>query len=264
MSLVGEERKQIIMNLLLGQGKVRTPELVEKLEVSSETVRRYLEELESENKLRRVYGGAVRVDHGREEPAIYKREVLRLHEKKRIGFAAAQCVQDKEVIVLDDGTTTMQMVEFLLVKKGLTVLTSSIPAMTMLVEHKSKGLFDGDVIFIGGRVNATHYRTSGALAQLFMESIHVDKAFLVADGLQADRGVTSYDDERGMLSRTFLKQSGQSIVLADHSKLGTSQLYRIAGLEEIDMIVCDVPPPAEWQGKLDQFDVHWIEAPPLD
>ena len=69
MSLAGEERKQQILNMLQLQGKVHTPELVEKLEVSSETVRRYMEELEQENRLKRVYGGAVKVNVEREEPA---------------------------------------------------------------------------------------------------------------------------------------------------------------------------------------------------
>ena len=229
MSLAGEERKQQILNMLQLQGKVRTPELVEKLEVSSETVRRYLEELEQENRLKRVYGGAVKVNVEREEPAYVKREVLQAEEKRRIGQAAADLIQDKDVVVLDDGTTTVQMIDMLVLKKQLTVLVTSIHALNLLISYKSRGIFDGEIVFIGGRVNSRHYRTSGTLAMHFMSNFHVDKAFIVADGLQIDSGVTCFEDDRAMLGRVFLKQAKQTIVLADHTKVGTTYYCRTAG-----------------------------------
>lgn len=76
MSLIGEERKQFILQLLNSRGKVRTNELVEKLQVSAESIRRYLEELEAENKLKRVYGGAIKLNIDRVEPSLLTREVL--------------------------------------------------------------------------------------------------------------------------------------------------------------------------------------------
>ncbi|TYP75540.1 DeoR/GlpR family DNA-binding transcription regulator [Paenibacillus methanolicus] len=263
MSLAGEERKQIILNMLQLQGKVRTPELVATLEVSSETVRRYLEELESESKLKRVYGGAVKINVEREEPAYVQREVLQAEEKRRIGHAAASLIQDRETIVLDDGTTTLKMIDTLVMRKGLTVLVTSVHTLNLLIGYRNRGVFDGDVVLIGGRVNTKHYRTSGSLAIHFMSHFHVDKAFLVADGLQIDGGVTAYEDERAMLSRTFMKHAKQSIVLADHTKIGTNHYCRIAGLEEVDIVVSDVAPPKEWHARLEEKDIHWMVAPPL-
>ncbi len=260
MSLIGEERKEFIMNLLYAQGKVHTLDLAEKLEVSSETVRRYLETLEAENKLKRVYGGAVQLEFGREEPSYGSRAVIRLEEKKRIGRAAASLVQDKEVIILDDGTTALQMVEFLTLKRGLTVLTGSIPIMTRLLDYKSKNQFDGEIIFIGGRVNAMHSRASGALSQRFMESMQADKAFIVADGIHPDKGVTSYDDERGLLARTFMKQSNQSVILCDHSKLGAGHFFKIGGFEEFDVVVSDAPYPDAWGEAVERSGAQWHVA----
>ncbi len=158
MSLVGEERKDVILNTLNLEGKVKTFELVEKLKVSSETVRRYLEELEAENKLKRVYGGAVKINLAREEPPHLKREELYADEKKRIGRAAASLVEDNDVIFIDDGTTTQQMIHFLLNKKNITVLAFSAPALYLLIDYKNKELFSGDVYFIGGKVNASQAR----------------------------------------------------------------------------------------------------------
>ncbi|WP_422657791.1 DeoR/GlpR family DNA-binding transcription regulator [Paenibacillus sp. EC2-1] len=260
MSLVGEERKQIILNLLQLQGKVRTLELVTKFEVSSETIRRYLEELESTNKLKRVYGGAIKINVDREEPSFFNREVKQAAEKRLIGQAAAALVQDKDIVILDDGTTTLQMVDILVLKKGLTVLVSSVYTLNMLIAYKNQGIFDGEIVFIGGRVNAKHYRTSGSLAKHFMANFHVDKAFLVADGLNLDGSVTSYDDERGMLSRMFMKQAKQTIVLADHTKIGTNHYCRIADMGEVDIVVSNIAPPPEWQLLLDDKGLHWIVA----
>ncbi|UVI30028.1 DeoR/GlpR family DNA-binding transcription regulator [Paenibacillus spongiae] len=260
MSLAGEERKQIILNMIQLQGKVRSPELAAKLEVSSETIRRYLEELELENKLKRVYGGAVKINVEREEPVYVQREVLQAAEKRLIGSAAAALVQDKEVIILDDGTTTLQMIDMLALKSQLTILVTSMYTLNSLIAYKNRGVFDGEIVLLGGRVNPKHYRTSGSLAVHFMSYFHVDKAFVVADGLQIDGGVTSYEDERAMLSRAFMKQAKQTIVLADHTKLGTNHYCKIAGLEEIDMIISDVAPPREWKDKLDENDIHWIVA----
>ncbi|MCR2802314.1 DeoR/GlpR family DNA-binding transcription regulator [Paenibacillus soyae] len=257
----GEEGKQIILNLLRFQGKIRTPELAAKLDVSTESVRRYLEELESENKLKRVYGGAVKMTFDREEPSKFKRKVLRMDEKRRIGRAAAELVQDKDVIILDDGTTTLQLIEFLLGKSGITVIVVSVPALTLLIDYKNKGMCDGDIVFVGGRINATHYRTSGSLARHFSETFHADKAFLVADGIHADLGVTSYDDNRGLLSRAFMRQSSQTIVLADHSKIGENRFCKIADWSEVDIIISDVMPPPEWEMKLE--GTEWIAATEL-
>jgi DeoR/GlpR family transcriptional regulator of sugar metabolism len=260
VSLAGEERKAVIINMLQLQGKVRTPELVQALEVSSETIRRYLEELEYEHKLKRVYGGAVKINVEREEPAYVRREVLQAEEKRRIGRTAAALVQDKDVVVIDDGTTTLQMIDSLVLKKQLTILVTSVYTLNLLIGYRNRNVFDGDIVLVGGRVNTKHYRTAGSLAIDFMHSFNVDKAFVVADGLQIDNGITSYEDERGMLSRTYMKQAKQTIVLADHTKIGTTHYFRIADFKDVDMIISDVPPPLAWKAKMADQDIHWIVA----
>ena len=155
MSLVGEERKGIILEQLNSEGQVKTVDLVKRLNVSSETIRRYLEELEAESRLKRVYGGAVKINIGGEEPSYLKREVLYAEEKRNIGKAAAALVEDNDVIFIDDGTTPLQLIYFLMNKSNLTVLTMSMPALHLLMEYKNKDLFSGDIYLIGGKVNTT-------------------------------------------------------------------------------------------------------------
>jgi len=260
VSLVGEERKEHILHLLNLHNKVRTHELVEHFEVSSETIRRYLEELEQENKLKRVYGGAVKFDLMREEPSPFNREVTKAEEKKRIGRAAAAMVRDNDVIVIDDGTTTLQMINYLANKRNLTVLTPSVPALSLLIEYKNKEMFSGDIYFIGGKINAKHYRTSGSVAESMMESFYVDKAFVAVDGLHPQSGLTSYDAERGLLVRKFMEHAAQTVALMDHTKNGKTHFYKISDLKEIHAVICDAEHPPEWNGDFEAIDTKWIVA----
>ncbi|MEC0230087.1 DeoR/GlpR family DNA-binding transcription regulator [Paenibacillus alba] len=260
MSLIGEERKDYILNQLNLEGKVKTNDLVDNLNVSSETVRRYLEELEDENKLKRVYGGAVKINLSREEPSQLKREVLHAEAKRMIGRAAAQLVEDNDVIFIDDGTTTLHTIDYLLNKKNLTVLTISIPALYLLIDYKNKELFSGDIYFLGGKVNALHSRVAGSMAEQMVEHFYADKAFLSVDGMMIGRGITGFDEGKGRMTQQFMKHAKQNIVLSDQSKFGLVQFYKIADLKEIDIIVSDVPVPKEWEPNLVAKNVTWITA----
>lgn len=260
MSLFGEERKQIILQLVNANGKVRTNELVEKLQVSSESIRRYLEELEMEKKLKRVYGGAVKLNLDRTEPSHLSREVMRAEEKKRIGRAAAEMVQDNDTIVIDEGTTPLQMIHFLSTKKDLTILTCSITALNMLIEYQNGGLLSAEVYFLGGKVNAKHHRVGGPFADQMMKDFFVDKAFLSVDGLLVHKGLTCYDPERAILARRFIENANESIVMADHSKIGISTLCKVAELREIDIVISDSTPPDDWTKELQAHNVTWLVA----
>ncbi|MFT9846376.1 DeoR/GlpR family DNA-binding transcription regulator [Aneurinibacillus sp. REN35] len=260
MSLIGEERKQFILQRLNESGKVRTMDLVDKLEVSSETIRRYLEELENEKKLKRVYGGAVKGNDGKEEPSIYTREILHAEEKKQIGKAAASLIQSNEIIAIDDGTTTIQLVHYLMEKENITVITASFPVLSLLLQYENQGLFSGEIFFIGGKVNSRYSRTSGSLAEKMMENFNVDKAFIAIDGISLERGITSYDVERAMLSRKFMEQATQTIVMFDGSKIGASNFYKLAGLEDADVLISNLPVPVEWEGEIRQAGIEWLAA----
>lgn len=260
MSLAGEERKQWILDRLETEGKVTTQELVEQFGVSSESIRRYLEELEARRKLKRVYGGAVKLNPSREEPPYLNREVLFAEEKRRIGRAGVTLVEDNDVIFIDDGTTTQQVIHFLSDKRNVTVLTFAVPALHLLIDYMNKGLFTGQAYFLGGKVNAAHARVSGSIAEQAVEQFYADIAFISVDGVTPERGITGFDAERGQLARKIIEHSRQTVVLTDHSKLGEARFYKMADLEQVDTIVCDVEMPEEWESGLKELGVNWIHA----
>ncbi|SFJ68431.1 transcriptional regulator, DeoR family [Paenibacillus sp. UNC496MF] len=260
MSLIGEERKRQILELLNDAGKVHTSDLVNRLGVSSESVRRYLEELEDENRLKRVYGGAVKLTLAHEELSHTKREVLRAEEKRRIGRVAAGLVQDHDVIVIDDGSTCLQMIPFLVYKEHLTIVTNSISGLNLLLDYRNKDMFGGDVIFVGGKMDSRHFRISGTIAEKFMNDIFVNKAFISIDGMMPEQGITSYDADRAILARKFMANSKQSIVLADSTKLDNGTMYKISDLAGIDTIICEAPHPESWADAIASSGIAWLTA----
>lgn len=259
MSLSSFERKQYILNLINLEGKVRSDELVEKLQVSFETVRRTMEELEKEQKLKRVYGGAVKITLDR-EPEYEKREYMFVQEKRKIGREAAALVQDNDVIMIDDGTTPLQLIHYLMGKKNVTVITQGFPALRLLRDYKLRGLFEGDIIFLGGAYDVKNDRVTGVLSERMLDNFHVNKAFISIDGIQLRKGITGFHAERVNLARKMMEHSEQSIIMTDSSKIGVVTMYKIADLREVDIIISDVAAPAEWLEELNKSDKAWIHA----
>lgn len=255
MSLLAEERKKKIIDMVENQGKVKVHDLARNFEVSTETIRRHLEDLESENKLKKVYGGAVKVDSD-EEPSIFEREILRIEEKKRIGKMAASFIQEGDVIFIDEGSTTLQMAISLTELTDVTVITNSFPLVTMLMKYESKELFTGDIIFLGGHVNSKHYRASGSFAERMAKDFYVNKAFISLDGVHHSLGMTSFDLEKCLLSKIFIQNANETFILVDHTKLNVKATYKIGSLVEIDYFITNVPMPQDWNTQ----DLNWITS----
>lgn len=257
MSLAGEDRKISIMTLLNEKGKVIARELALLFEVTTETIRRDLDELEKENKLKKIYGGAVKFKV-EIEPPLYERELINAEAKSKIGFQAAELIDDNDVIIVDEGSTALQIIHFLEGKHNVTILTNSIPALMLLIEHKKRGSFDGKIILIGGEVNVKHLRVSGPIAEKIIEDFYVNKAFISVDGVSLEHGITSYDYEQAVLTRELIRCSETVIVVADESKIAKRTLAKIVDLHDVHIIVSDQAPPNGWIPKLKDSDVRWV------
>lgn len=256
MSLLAEQRKKTIIDMIEYQGQVKVNDLAHAFDVSTETIRRYLEELEGEKKLKKVYGGAVKIETEIAEPPMFEREVIRSKEKKKIGSKAAELIEEGNVIFIDEGSTTMHMVSSLVNISNITVITNSFPLVTMLIDYQNKQVFSGEVIFLGGHVRSKHFRASGSLAERVAKEFYVDKAFISIDGLHPEAGITSFDLEKCLLSKIFIANANQTIVLADHSKLEVKANYKIDSLKHIDYILCTASLPETWG----DLDASWIKC----
>jgi DeoR/GlpR family transcriptional regulator of sugar metabolism len=257
MSLKMESRKTYILNTLQKHGSVSTEQLMRKFSVSSETIRRTFDELVSEAHVVKVYGGAVLASSSSREPSYRTREEILSKEKREIGKITADYITDNDSVFIDEGTTPAMVVPFLKRKKNIIIITNSISVLNQFTVLSNDNLFSGKVLFIGGWVDFEHKRTLGADALTRLKKINFNKAVLSADGLDIDRGITCISPEKAEFSKVCVDIADCTILNVDNSKLCSKALVSYAEISDIDIIVCDVPPPAAWKSKIKKMNTKW-------
>ncbi|MBG9737619.1 DeoR/GlpR family DNA-binding transcription regulator [Paenibacillus alvei] len=260
MTLLPEERRQHILQQLQRHGKIQVASLASSLEVTPETIRRDLDELETKQMLKRVYGGAIAFSHMRIEPRFGKKSSMEQAAKRVIGEAAAALIQDGDTIVIDVGTTMIELVRAIRGVVGVTVVTNSIPAAELLMERLEAKLFEGKVIMLGGVAHPEQKSIAGAMTCELLTRFHFDKAFISCAGI-TPAGISDYDMEESFCSTLMIQQSKHVYVLGDHTKLGVNQLCRICDLNQATAVICDHPMPNNW--RRDNVNIEWIAAAPL-
>lgn len=248
----------MILDVLYREGKVKVLPMAEQLGVSSETVRRDLDLLESEGKLTRVYGGAVRSGYANGEPSYDQRVQLNSDVKKKIGERAAEIIEDGDTIALDVGTTMLELAKAIVGKRNLTIITNSLSVASYLSDALHQNKFSGKVFILGGQLNADQQSVTGPLCEQMLGMFFLNKAFLSIGGISLSGGITDYDFNEAYISKQYARCAQQVIVLADQSKIGVKAFTQIAPLEQVDIIVSDQPYPKDWKDTLEQKGVYWL------
>ena len=226
--MLKSERKQVILEELKQHKIVSLEKLVGLLDTSESTVRRDLDELESENKLRRVHGGAELPHSLQEEETIQEKSVKNLQEKKLIAQRASSLIKEKDVIFVDAGSTTAFLIKEL-EQKDITVVTNSIHHAVQLVDKQIP------TVIIGGGVKMTTDASIGGVALNQINQLHFDRAFIGMNGV--DEGYfTTPDMEEGAVKRAILENAKQTYVLADSSKIGQSCFAKVAPIKRAIVI----------------------------
>ena len=255
MSLSFEKRKKKIMECLNKEGKVEVQALADELGVSTETIRRDLERLDQEGKLKKVYGGAVKVRADAFELPFDKKTLINAKEKAAIGRRAAALVKDGDTIMIGNGTSTLEVVRNLHSHANVTIVTHSTPVLLLAME-----MFPGRIIFVGGEVNRHQRSVSGPLSELVLNRIRVNKAFISAGGVSLVDGITDYEISEANISRIMIERADEAIILADHSKLGKTTFANICSLDDVFTVITDHRCPPEWIRYLAERDVELIVA----
>ena len=222
------ERKQLILEELNQHHVVSLEKLVSLLETSESTVRRDLDELEAENKLRRVHGGAELPHSLQEEETIQEKSVKNLQEKKLLAQKAASLIKEQDVIFIDAGTTTAFLIHEL-VNKNVTVVTNSIHHATKLVERNVP------TVIIGGKVKSSTDASIGGIALNQIGQLNFDKAFLGMNGID-DEFYSTPDLEEGSVKRAIIENAKKTYILADDSKIGVTSFVKVAPIKRAMII----------------------------
>lgn len=250
----------MILDVLYREGKVKVLPMAEQLGVSSETIRRDLDVLESEGKLSRVYGGAVRSGYAGGEPSYDQRVQLHTDVKKKIGECAAALIEDGDTIALDVGTTMLELAKAIVGKRNVTIITNSLSVASYLSDSLHHHKFSGKVFMLGGQLNPDQQSVTGPLCEQMLGMFFLNKAFLSVGGISLSGGITDYDFNEAYISKQFAKSAQQVVVLADQSKIGVQAFTQIAPLEQVDIIVSDQPYPKDWKDTLEQKGVYWLDS----
>lgn len=227
-------RKDEILKLLAENRMMKAGELAEQFDVSMETIRRDLSEMEAMKLIRRVHGGAVLYTEYGIEPDYSFRTVENYDKKILIAKKAAELVNDGDSIIIDIGTTTLEFAKCLKEKKDLTILTNSIQIAYELTTEKAN-----TVILLGGKVRAGEGTTSGYWSENMIDNFFADKLFLGVGAIMPEYGVMDYHVEETNLRRHCMKHVKQVIALADYSKFGIKALNHVCNSDELDYLVTD-------------------------
>lgn len=232
-SLLPAQRRQQILRAVRG-GQAHVSDLAESFGVSEMTVRRDLRLLASDGKLERVRGGAVRA--GVEEPFALI-EVERFEAKDRIGAAAAALVADGQTVMVDIGTSTLQLARHLHGRR-VTVVTTSLAVLEELL-----GDPEIELVLPGGTVRRNYRSLVGVVAEDSLRQLKADVAFLGTSAIDAELGVWDTTMVEVPIKRLMIAAAETVVLLADAAKFAMSGVVRVCGPEALDRIVTDAPPP---------------------
>lgn len=243
--MLAEQRYQEILNLLDRDGSVKATDLCRILDISRETVRRDLETLHEQGRIRRIHGGAMRIQpqSGTDAPytAFADREKAHYHEKAAIARAAAEYIRDGQAIALDSGTTSVALAEAIKNRfHSLTVVTNSLAVTKVLADDPTITL-----LMTGGVYRADEDAFVSDYATLIFSKINIDTFFLTVSGVSVERGVTYQRMDEILVQNAMLNASDRVIVIADSSKLGVNSLVTMCGIEKVSAIVTDSNAPAQ-------------------
>ncbi len=226
------ERRERILELLAETGFATVEDLSSRLEVSSMTIRRDLQRLEDESLLRRLQGGAT-VAHGG-EPAFAERTVEALPEKRAIARAAAAMVTDGEAVILDTGTTALEVARQLARRRNLTVITNSLRVVDALSR-----VSDTRLLVTGGTLKQTELALVGPVAERMLMERRADIAFISASGFSLPDGATDYEDLEVAVKRAMIQVSRRTYLIVHSSKLGRVSPLVIVAAAAFDGLITD-------------------------
>ena len=210
-------RKAKMIQLFFQKNRITNYELCDYFQVSIETVRRDLADLEKEGLIQRVYGGAVRADitTSYNETLPWKmRSSFMLNEKKAIMQEAVRHISDNSVVAIDAGTTLQGISKHLVAKKNLSILTNDLRIAYDLTENTSHNIY-----MIGGSIRRDDFFTSGYLAINFINFFsHIDVALVTADAFKIATGLCDYAEEVQNLKQTIINKADKVIPCFDHTK----------------------------------------------
>ena len=227
-----EERRQHLLDLISRQGFVSLNDLAQTIKVSESTIRRDLDYLHQQGMVRRTHGGAMFLGDGSGLPPLEERSASQIDEKRLVARAAAARIHDGDAILLDGGTTTLEVAR-LLVGRPLQIVTNSLPIANLFASSR-----ETDLILLGGYIYPRTGVALGPLTTAMLPEIHVHQTIMSVGGITA-KGLFNSNVLLVETERQMMRCADEVVVVADHTKIGRQALAFLCGFEEVDTLVVD-------------------------
>jgi DeoR family transcriptional regulator, fructose operon transcriptional repressor len=249
-------RQREIYVLALKQGSVDVADLAGRFEVTTETIRRDLSDLQQRQLVQRVHGGAVPVERHYHEPMVDARDMQNAAEKLRIGREAIREVPDHGSVIIDSGSTGQRFAEVFPVDRQVHVVTNSLITASTLARRGGAA----DLTVLGGGVRTNTFAMVDASTVAAVRALRVDVLFISCDGLSSTRGLTTPYRDESLVKRAMIESARRVVALVDQSKIFNDQLFSYAALDEIDVLVTDTRVDDDAVAVLTDHDIEVLRA----
>jgi DeoR/GlpR family transcriptional regulator of sugar metabolism len=233
--MLKEERHKLILSEVELHNRILIADVAEKFDVSIDTIRRDVKELDEAKQLKKVHGGAIAL--GYTNFAKYNDKIYAQVDKIKIAEKALSLIKTGNIILIHGGTTCFELAKLIPNKLEITCFTTSpVVALELLTK---KG---ADVIFIGGRLSKESQISVGASVIHQLLDINVDFSFIGTGYVDVDFGLTEFDLESVQVKKAIVKSSKKTVLLSISEKLNSKQRYKTCEINAIDTMITELNP----------------------
>jgi len=251
--MLTSRRKKLLLAALKRDGQLIAKALSVQFEVSEDTIRRDLRELAQEGLLQRVHGGALPASPAAADFSV--RRSIESNAKNAIAKAAAQMIKPDQIVILDGGTTAVQVAKQLSPDLRATIVTHSPSVAIELADHPCI-----DVIIIGGRLFKHSIVAVGAAALEALSVIRADLYFMGVTGVHPTAGLSTGDLEEAYVKRALMRQAAETVVLASAEKIHAASAYKIADIGVASTIIIEKATPSRLTRPLAKSGIKIVRA----
>lgn len=233
--MLKQERHNIILNEVALHNRVLLVDLVEKLNVSIDTVRRDVKQLDSEKKLKKVHGGALSL--GYSSHTTKKKNIYALEDKVKIALKATKILKNDHVILIHGGTTCLELARLLPENLNLTCFTLSLPVALELSKKPNV-----KIVFIGGEIFKDGKITIGGKAISTLSEITFDYSFIGTGYVDIEHGLTEFDWDSVLVKKRIIQSSKKVILMCISEKLYSQHRYKTCDIKEVATLITELEP----------------------
>lgn len=231
------ERQKFIMTKIASEHKVSTIELAIEMNISEDTVRRDLNELNKKGLIEKVYGGAIPIE---DKPTnFFNKVVLNADKKDIIGKKALSLISDGQVIIMSGGTTNLEFAKLIPPELKATIYTYSLPIAMQLSQHPNI-----ELIFIGGKLQKNAMVTIGMDVVQVLQKLKADICFMGSSSINVRLGLTEMGYEVSLVKKAMMEATEKVVCMVTSEKLNTKMPYVVCEINQLNIIITDLNPDA--------------------